>query len=457
MAYNRDNSYDDSYDPTQRRRLLIDNMDSGPNATPQGSSAPPDASAEPQAPSSGATLAPSPTSTGPDNPPPTFPPGTLINDGPGTRPGETGELGTTGPTITTQPVDNGRTTEPQPWDPNANAPAGMKWDPNVATYVPVGQAFDPKGYSFNGSSLVGNSIPPAGPTGGNAQNDILAHIAAFAQAHPNANPSITRDPNYWAGRIAQVSGNGPIDWGYWESRMLQPEGPPEGAQGPGLGGVRYTPQTGYQFGYQGSGGLPPELSAFYNAQTAAIQQQQAQYQQTQAAMRDSLLKLMAQGQEPVDVTNDKTLGPAAEAYRNAQMRQSKQSREALAERYAAEGLNSGGQGSGAFDTAVQGLDENTRNSIAGYEAQLAQTELQNRRQLTVQALQIAQALGARTESNALQEELANLDAQLRQQQLQYNYTQLGQQQGQFEDTLGYNYAGLQAQMNRDAFLHAMGY
>ena len=68
--------------------------------------------------------------------------------------------------------------------------------------------------------------------------------------------------------------------------------------------------------------------------------------------------------------------------------------------------------------------------------------------LLVQALQIANALGARTEANALQMQLAQMDAELRR-------LALTQNQGQFEDTLGYNYNQLLQMMNRDALLYGL--
>lgn len=71
-----------------------------------------------------------------------------------------------------------------------------------------------------------NAPAPTTPTGRDA---ILQHIKDFAAAHPNANPSINNDPNYWADRIMQTHPDGNVDWGYWEGRFLTPEGPAEGA------------------------------------------------------------------------------------------------------------------------------------------------------------------------------------------------------------------------------------
>ena len=116
----------------------------------------------------------------------------------------------------------------------------------------------------------------------------------------------------------------------------------------------------------------------------------------------------------------------------------------MAERMAQQGL---GQ-SGAFDTTVQGILEGTGENIASHDAALVGNEVQQRRQEVLQALQIANAIGARTEAATLQTQLAQLDAKLKE-------TQLAQQGQQFGDTMGFNYAQLIAQMNRDAYLNAL--
>lgn len=163
----------------------------------------------------------------------------------------------------------------------------------------------------------------------------------------------------------------------------------------------------------------------------------------QGILRDKLLQLMGD-RGPIDASND----PRATAFRNAQSRGLERQRQALAERAAASGQLQGGVGSGAFDTELQGLRENASENAANYEAGLVDDEVQARRQQLMQALQMADAIGARSESAALQRELAQLESQ-------YKYAALGQQQGQFEDQMGFNYAQYQQNANRDAMLQLL--
>ncbi len=253
----------------------------------------------------------------------------------------------------------------------------------------------------------------------------------------------SKDPAYFEKRLAEADEFTGVGANYdWQKA---------GKTDPGTGGTPATGATGNTYNYTNT--TDPSIAAFYAAQTAAIQRQQEEDAQIKATMRDSLLRLMQQGQEPVDIQNDKVMGGAASAYRNAARREQTQGRDALAERAAFLGLNLGGQGSGSFEGQLQGQEEGVRQDVAGYEANLAVTELQNRRNMLMQGLQIANALGARTEASSLQRELAVLDTKIKQQQLGYQYDTLGQQQGQFEDSLGLNYNQLLAQMNRDAMLY----
>ncbi len=69
------------------------------------------------------------------------------------------------------------------------------------------------------------------PTTATDQASLIAYIQSWAAQNPTANPSVARDPSYWAGAIARTHGAAPIDWNYWEGRFRQPEGAPEGAGG----------------------------------------------------------------------------------------------------------------------------------------------------------------------------------------------------------------------------------
>lgn len=184
------------------------------------------------------------------------------------------------------------------------------------------------------------------------------------------------------------------------------------------------------------------------------------------AQRSKLLELMGQDTNAASVS-DPDLKPQADAYRLAQDRSAQQQREQLAERAAFMGLNSGGQGSGAFESGIQGITEQAGENTAGFNADLIGRKIDARRQQLMQALQLADALGARSESQTLQSQLAALDAQMRQNALGVQ-NDLGRGQlglgllnttlnnQQFYDRLGYDYAGLSTQANRDAYLAALG-
>jgi hypothetical protein len=62
----------------------------------------------------------------------------------------------------------------------------------------------------------------------------------------------------------------------------------------------------------------------------------------------------------------------------------------LAERAAASGLNNGGAGSGAFDSAIQSQIESQGIDVANYQARLMTQEISARRQDVLNALQFAQ-------------------------------------------------------------------
>lgn len=193
-----------------------------------------------------------------------------------------------------------------------------------------------------------------------------------------------------------------------------------------------------------------------DAETAGIRQMQ----------RDKLMSLMGQDMNNASI-NDSDLRPQADAFKLARDRSAKQEREMLAERAAFTGMNSGGQGSGAFESGLQGIQEQSGQDTAAYNAALVGQKLQERRGMVMQALQLADALGARSEANTLQSQLAQLDAGLRSTGMQMQ-NQLGRGQlglgflntmlnnQQFNDQMGYNYADMISKLNRDAFLNGMG-
>lgn len=197
-----------------------------------------------------------------------------------------------------------------------------------------------------------------------------------------------------------------------------------------------------------NGNYPPELAQYFAALTNSVNTQQQQNAGINQTMRDALLRLLNQDSSAPSI-EDPTIKPQADTYAYSRNRSAQNERAALAERFAFEGLNPGGQGSGAFDSSIQGGLENAGRDIAGYNAGLVGNEVQARRQNLMQALSLAQALGARTEAQQIQVQLAQLDAALRQEGLT-------QQNNQYYSGLGFNYDALQATLNREALLGALG-
>lgn len=206
-------------------------------------------------------------------------------------------------------------------------------------------------------------------------------------------------------------------------------------------------------------------SAMLEYMKSRDQQRDAENAGVRQMQRDTLLRLMGQDTNAASV-NDPDIKPQADAFRLARDRAAKQEREMMAERAANTGLNYGGQGSGAFESGLQGIAEQAGQDKAGFEADLVGRRLDARRQQLMQALQLADALGARSEANTLQSELAQIDAGLRQNALgvqsslgrgQLGLGLLNSMMGnqQFYDQMGYNYADLTSRLNRDAFLSLM--
>ncbi len=220
------------------------------------------------------------------------------------------------------------------------------------------------------------------------------------------------------------------------------------------------------------------------------------YGQFNTALRDRLTQLM----DPNGLSADAPeIRPSIDAYRLRSQRGLEQTREQLAgAAYARGDLNSG-----SYATDQQRAAEEASMGQAAFTGQAVQAQQVQRAQSLQALLQTgATMLTARDQQN-LQRELAQLDAGLRQQGIDFNYAQLGEQSRQFGSsqdfnyaqlnqqadlylrqlaqqqnqfggtmqlsydqlgqnrelaggTLGYGYAALQAEMNRQALLAAMG-
>lgn len=148
--------------------------------------------------------------------------------------------------------------------------------------------------------------------------------------------------------------------------------------------------------------------------------------------------MMSKGSQPVteqDVASQ--FGPISQQIDQG----AKASRAAAAERLAAGGLNNGGQG-GALDAEVNKINEGAGTDKANAMGGFITQEMAARRQQIVQAIDAAQG----EDKTALQLQLAQMDQQIRQQQLVLQdkglglqSTQIGNQNAQFYDRLGFDY------------------
>jgi hypothetical protein len=129
--------------------------------------------------------------------------------------------------------------------PNTADPSGTTYA--SGNYIPYANPFGESG---------GGAAGPSGGGGPTSPDDYRAKFTNFAynfgNSHPGSNPSTRNDPSYWGGQIYNSPGSGGVnspDTGYWQSRMMQPEGPPEGggrtAGGGGNGALNFSQALQY--------------------------------------------------------------------------------------------------------------------------------------------------------------------------------------------------------------------
>lgn len=332
-----------------------------------------------------------------------------------------------------------------PWAPGASqpngAPPGQHWDPNTASFV-ADQA----------------ATTNARPTGGNLTDpNYAAQYVAWAGTQPGVNPSVKNDPGYWTGRF--TSGAFGNDQEYALQRMMQAEGPPEGAQ---VG----TNNNGMLTGSADTGQYQ-QLHDVMSQQLAMQQQQMQQQQAMRDQFRQAILGQLGTLQNDTTSTdpNGPQLHPIISAYHVQSQRGLDRTRNALAE---AAYANGGGANYGGLQTQEQGALENAGAAEANFTGQQVSQAVTARQQQLQHLLDVGAGFLSQGDQQAIQTELAQLQAQLANNQLGYQYSALGQQNDQFGrslaqnneqfgNNLGYNYTALQAQMNQQALLQALGY
>lgn len=211
-------------------------------------------------------------------------------------------------------------------------------------------------------------------------------------------------------------------------------------------------------------------------------------------MRDQLLSQLTGLSEPTSETSG-DVAPALTAFNRQSDRDQQDNRDAIAERFYAQGGGSSLH-SGGFDTAVQQGRETAAGQRANFAGSTVLHASQQKRQQLQQMLATATQAGLMDSAQKIQQQIASVDAEIRrhgqgqqnrqfekslgQQNTQFgrsleqqntisqrsfglSYAELNQRQRQFVDSqaqslaiaggnLGFNYADLEARMNRDTLL-----
>lgn len=186
-------------------------------------------------------------------------------------------------------------------------------------------------------------------------------------------------------------------------------------------------------------------------------------------VNDTLKRLIEEGAGPVD-PNAPQMVAQRDAFRRGQGRALEQAKRAAAER----GASGGTLGAGGFDAGMTTMDLEAAGREGDFEAGLVTRELEGQRDRMMQGLQLAQASGQADQARALQERIANLNAQIQSRgqdiqgrlgqgdidlrrllglgQLNLGYLNSGRQNDQFYSGLGAQMGMGNAQLNQQALL-----
>jgi hypothetical protein len=283
-------------------------------------------------------------------------------------------------------------------------------------------------------------------------------LLAWAATQPGVNPSVKVDAGYWKGRF--LSGAFKEDVPYAISRMMTPEGPPEGgaagAPGPTDGApsgavktpegtwivAQLEPPSGQNGGQwkdnkgqlwtlsggrptkvvNGPGGGPPPAggpagpgvappppgSPLGGAGGGSYTAPQGLWgPDFMAQLRSILMQRMAGATKPVD-PNDPNIASTMTAARDEATRSSTTERNQLAERlYAQGGLNTD-----AITQQIQQSGEHNAQGLSSLRATLITRELESRRSELRDLLQMATQAGDAQMARDIQMQLAALNAQV---------------------------------------------
>ena len=206
------------------------------------------------------------------------------------------------------------------------------------------------------------------------------------------------------------------------------------------------PQIGTSGGMITGGGL--QRTQADGLQQAATAQATNPQQQMQGMLRSSIMGLLGQNVNSAS-TQDADIAPQSAAFRAAAERAEAKRRAETVHQ-----AQRGGWGnSGGLDQRLDALSQQTGQAIGANDANLIGQKLETRRQQLNTAMGLAQQAGLADEANALQRQLANLDAQLQTRGQDIQFAGLGLQNNLANlDASTRIYLGdLNAQMQREGY------
>lgn len=193
-------------------------------------------------------------------------------------------------------------------------------------------------------------------------------------------------------------------------------------------------------GGSGGGGGAPAVAPISYGGPATMPTTQSPYS---PALQQAILALLNTPQT-VDADSLRK-SPEFRAKALGEQRAEERQRAQLAE----EAAGGGWSASGGFNTRLAGLRQQRGENESDFLGQLAVSKMQENRERLLAGIQAATQIGQFDQAQALQLELANLDAAIRRETLAQQGSQFGQQ-------LGFNYTALQENANQAATRALLG-
>lgn len=270
----------------------------------------------------------------------------------------------------------------------------------AAVYSAIGASPEAQAFKTRAAAPAQPAAPSGFQMGGNLRDPGYAsQFVSYYANQPGANQSLTRDPNYWIGKI--TSGELGSDPNYIISKFMLPEGAPAGGA---PSGVPYAATGG------NPGGYTDASSQLYLDQ---VLQRLQQVQQPQDNSIFELLKSLATQQ--ATKLQQAPYTPADDAALITQYRQPLTQARDTAKQQAALEMSRRGitPTSGVYQDRMKAIDVAYQGGVAQGANQMGVNAVQLKNQNAMQALQILSSLSSANNtqidrSNAMQDQAVNL-------------------------------------------------